>query len=161
MIDEGHTVGNHTCNHKNMPSLSLEEQTNEIMVLHNLVKDNFGYEMKLFRFPEGSTSEQSLGLVESLGYQSVFWSFHYLDYNSDAQKDPAEALQLCMDSIHPGAIYLLHAKSATNTQILGEWIDAVRAAGYEFGGGLPGLRGNHKKNPLIEDKSSTGDFLCV
>ena len=66
MIDEGHTVGNHTCNHKNMPSLSLEEQTNEIMVLHNLVKDNFGYEMKLFRFPEGSTSEQSLGLVESL-----------------------------------------------------------------------------------------------
>ena len=76
-----------------MPSLSLEEQTNEIMVLHNLVKDNFGYEMKLFRFPEGSTSEQSLGLVESLGYQSVFWSFHYLDYNSDAQKDPAEALQ--------------------------------------------------------------------
>ena len=36
-----------------------------------------------------------------------------------------------------GAIYLLHAKSATNTQILGEWIDAVRAAGYEFGGGLP------------------------
>ena len=137
MIDDGHTVGNHTCNHKNMPSLSLEEQTNEIMVLHNLVKDNFGYEMKLFRFPEGSTSEQSLGLVESLGYQSVFWSFHYLDYNSDAQKDPAETLQLCMDSIHPGAIYLLHAKSATNTQILGEWIDAVRAAGYEFGGGLP------------------------
>ena len=53
MIDDGHTVGNHTCNHKNMPSLSLEEQTNEIMVLHNLVKDNFGYEMKLFRFPRG------------------------------------------------------------------------------------------------------------
>lgn len=137
MIDDGHTVGNHTCNHKNMPTLSLEEQTNEIMVLHNIIKEQFGYEMKLFRFPEGSTSEQSLGLVESLGYKSVFWSFHYLDYNSDAQKDPAETLQLCMDSIHPGAIYLLHAKSATNTQILGDWIDAVRAAGYEFGGGLP------------------------
>lgn len=137
MIDDGHTVGNHTCNHKNMPTLSLEEQTNEIMVLHNIIKEQFGYEMKLFRFPEGSTSEQSLGLVESLGYRSVFWSFHYLDYNTDAQKDPAETLQLCMDSIHPGAIYLLHAKSATNTQILGEWIDAVRAAGYEFGGGLP------------------------
>ena len=137
MIDDGHTVGNHTCNHKNMPTLSLEEQTNEIMVLHNLIKDTFGYEMKLFRFPQGSTSEQSLGLVESLGYQSVFWSFHYMDYETDAQKDPAETLQLCMDSIHPGAIYLLHAKSATNTQILGQWIDAVRAAGYEFGGGLP------------------------
>lgn len=137
MIDDGHTIGNHTCTHPNMPTLSLEEQTNEIMVLHNIIKEQFGYEMKLFRFPEGSTSEQSLGLVESLGYRSVFWSFHYLDYNTDAQKDPAETLQLCMDSIHPGAIYLLHAKSATNTQILGEWIDAVRAAGYEFGGGLP------------------------
>lgn len=137
MIADGHTVGNHTCNHKDMPSLTIEEQEQEIMVLHNKVKEELGYEMKLFRFPEGSTSEQSLALAQSLGYKSVFWSFHYLDYNDDAQKDPAETLQLCMDSIHPGAIYLLHAKSATNTQILGEWIDAVRAAGYEFGGGIP------------------------
>lgn len=137
MIDDGHTVGNHTCNHPNMPTKTLEQQTNEIMTLHNIIKEQFGYEMKLFRFPEGSTSEQSLALAESLGYKSVFWSFHYLDYNSDDQKDPAETLKLCMDSIHPGAIYLLHAKSATNTQILGQWIDAVRAAGYEFGGGIP------------------------
>lgn len=136
MIEDGHTVGNHTCNHLNMPTLSLEQQTDEIMNLHNIIKEQFGYEMKLFRFPEGSTSEQSLALVESLGYKSVFWSFHYLDY-TDEQKDPAEALQLCIDSLHPGAIYLLHAKSSTNTQILGDWIDAVRAAGYEFGGGLP------------------------
>jgi hypothetical protein len=37
-----------------------------------------------------------------------------------------------MDKLHPGAIYLLHAVSATNTEVLGDFIDQVRAAGYEF-----------------------------
>ena len=47
--------------------------------------------------------------------------------------NPDEALKQCIDELHPGAIYLLHAVSETNAEILGDWIDAVRAAGYEFG----------------------------
>jgi len=135
MIDEGHIIGNHTCSHpaEGMPSLSVDAQKADIMELHNMVLNQFGYDMKLFRFPSGIYSDQSLDVVTSLGYRSVFWSFAYRDFEVNNQPDPTAALKMCVDELHPGAIYLLHAVSSTNTQILGDWIDAVRAQGYEFG----------------------------
>ena len=135
MIDEGHIIGNHSTTHPDagMPSLSVSAQRDDIMNLHNMVLDRFGYEMKLFRYPTGAYSYESLELVSSLGYRSVFWSFNYRDYTVNAQPDPTEAMNMCLGELHPGAIYLLHAVSATNTAILSDWIDAVRAQGYEFG----------------------------
>lgn len=135
MIDEGHIIGNHSTSHpaKGMPSLSAQEQEADIMNLHNKVLNQFGYEMKLFRFPAGTYSALSLELLDSLGYRSVFWSFAYRDFYVNAQPDLTEAMAMCMNELHPGAIYLLHAVSETNTKILGDWIDQVRAQGYEFG----------------------------
>ncbi len=134
MIDEGHTVGNHSTSHpsKGMPSLSIEAQKNDIMGLHNMVKDQFGYEMNLFRNPAGIFSEQSLAVTNSCGYKSVFWSFAYLDYDTANQPDHTASLNKLMSNLHPGAIYLLHAVSETNTAILGDFIDQARAQGYEF-----------------------------
>ncbi len=133
ILDGGHQLGNHSCTHRAMPSLTIEEQTAEITDLNNLVKDKFGYELKAFRYPEGVYSEQSLGLVNNLGMQVTFWSFAYKDYDKDDQMDPAEALKMTLDELHPGAIYLLHADSTTNVKILADFIDGARAAGYEFG----------------------------
>lgn len=70
--------------------------------------------MNLFRYPAGKFSEQSLAVVNNCGYESVFWSFAYLDYDVDNQPDQAESLQKMKNKMHPGAIYLLHAESATN-----------------------------------------------
>ena len=67
-----------------------------------------------------------------MGYRSVFWSFAYRDWLVDDQPDPAQALETICSKAHPGAIYLLHAVSQTNTQILGQVIDRLRAEGYEF-----------------------------
>lgn len=133
MIDEGHQIGNHTCNHPNMPSVSIEKQTTEIMTLHNMVKEKFGYEMRLFRYPEGVFSSQSLALVNNLGYKAVFWSYAYNDYNPSVQIPQNEALERAVKYLHPGAIYLLHANSSTNTAMLGDFIDQARAKGFEFG----------------------------
>ena len=135
MIDEGHILGNHTCSHPSggMPGIGAEAEIADINKLHDMVMDQFGYDMKLFRFPEGTFSVQSLALVRSLGYQSVFWSFAHADWNTANQPDPTESLNAVLDQIHPGAIYLLHAVSSTNTQILGDFIDGARARGYEFG----------------------------
>ena len=41
MINEGHTIGNHTVNHKSMPSLTLEQIKNEVMNLHIAVYEKF------------------------------------------------------------------------------------------------------------------------
>lgn len=132
MLDEGHIVGNHTCNHPNMPAAGIEKETAEIMDLWNAMHDKFDYEMKLFRFPEGRFSDQSLALVENLGFKSVFWSYAYNDY-SNVQPEVEPSYKKAVEYLHPGAIYLLHASSSTNAAFLGDFIDAARAAGYEFG----------------------------
>ena len=55
------------------------------------------------------------------------------DHDVDAAA-PEEALQKAMAAAHGGAIYLLHAVSTTNTEILGDFIDQMRTAGYTFTG---------------------------
>jgi peptidoglycan-N-acetylmuramic acid deacetylase len=97
------------------------------------MQEQFAYEMYLFRYPAGIYSEQSLALVQQLGYRSVFWSFAYQDWITDNQPEPTAALQTVMKKLHPGAIYLLHAVSATNTKIMGDFIDKAREQGYGFG----------------------------
>ncbi len=139
MIDEGHIVGNHTCRHpsggypKYVDAHGLESFTEDLSRLHKAVYDQFGYTMKLFRFPEGESSEMTLAQVENLGYTSVFWSFTQYDFDTENQPDPVKTLAEDIDEAAPGVIFLLHACSSTNTQILGDFIDGVRARGYEFG----------------------------
>ena len=116
-----------------IPSLTVEQQQEEVMGNHQYIKDTFGYEMNLFRYPAGKFSEQSLAVVNNCGYESVFWSFAYLDYDVDNQPDQAESLQKMKNKMHPGAIYLLHAESATNAAVLGDLIDAAQTQGYSFG----------------------------
>ncbi len=132
MIDEGHILGNHSVNHPSFPETPLEVCKNEVSELHDYVKENFGYEMNLFRFPMGEFNEQDLKLMQDMGYRSVFWSFAYRDWIVDDQPALEDAKNTMLSKAHPGAIYLLHAVSKTNTQVLGDVIDELRAQGYEF-----------------------------
>ena len=132
MIDEGHIVGNHSNKHITYPSLSLEEAKEDLMSLHQYMLDTYQYKMTVFRFPEGNFSEQTLALVQSCGYKSLFWSFAYKDWYTDNQPNPADALSSMLNKAHPGAIYLLHAVSATNAQVLGDFIDGMQEKGYVF-----------------------------
>jgi len=131
MIDEGHVVGSHSWTHPSMPGETIEDAAAELTRLHDYVKDNFGYDMYLFRFPMGEFSEQTLALVQDMGYQSVFWSFAYRDWEVDNQMPEDEAMAKIQKYAHPGALFLLHAVSSTNAAILGDLIDWLRDEGYE------------------------------
>ena len=92
MIDEGHIVGNHTYRHYTMDEVDTATAKEEITFLHNFIKKNFNYEMKLFRFPKGEFSQSTLALAKDLGYKSVFWSFAYADWDTQNQSDEKTAL---------------------------------------------------------------------
>lgn len=132
MIDEGHIVGNHSVTHRSMPELNEEECEKEILDMHKYIKDEFGYEMTQFRPPMGEFSEFSLGVTNNCGYETVLWSYAYADWDVDNQPEPQEALKKLNDSLHNGAIYLLHSVSSTNAEILGDFIDYAVGQGYKF-----------------------------
>lgn len=131
IIDEGHVLGNHSVKHKSMPTLSLSEMQKEIMDLHDYIKETYNYEMTLFRPPMGEYSERSLALTQSLGYQSMLWSFAYMDWDTEDQPEITYAKNKMLNDAHGGAIYLIHAISKTNAEILGEVIDGMREKGYK------------------------------
>lgn len=131
MIDEGHIIGNHSYHHHSFPTISIEKVYDEIMQLDALLLDQFQYKMTLVRPPKGEFNEQSLALSNLLGYQTVLWSYAYYDYNVADQPDPTSALKKNLDNAHPGAIYLLHSVSDTNTQILSDLIEGLRNLNYE------------------------------
>ena len=130
MIAEGHTLGNHGMTHASLPSLSDAEAEKEIMSLHDYVMNNYGIQMQYFRPPCGEYSEKALETIRDLGYKTVFWSFAYVDWKTDAQPEPSQALEKLTESAHGGEILLLHSVSSTNAEILGQLIDALRAKGY-------------------------------
>ena len=132
MIEEGHIVGNHTVNHKDLTKLTDEEIKNEIMNLHNAVYEKFGYEMKYFRPPKGEFSERVIKITKELGYTTVMWSSAYDDWDKDKQNREEYGKKKIIDNIHNGAVILLHATSKDNSVILESVINEVKSKGFEF-----------------------------
>ena len=137
MIDEGHVVGNHSSRHPNMTQITMEEAYAEVADLHNYISENFGYDMYLFRPPEGAFSERTLALLQKMNYRTVCWSFAYADWDPENQMEHQKAFERVTRSIHDGEIFLLHAVSETNAAILGDVIDYVREQGFTFEKYLP------------------------
>ncbi len=132
MIDDGHIVGNHTVNHKSMPTLSEDKVKSEIMNLHKVVFEKFNYEMKYIRPPMGEFSEKTLSITNSLGYKTVMWSFAHCDWDEKNQPDEQKAKEMIINNLHNGEIMLLHANSKTNTNILDRIIKEIKNQNYEF-----------------------------
>lgn len=133
MVEEGHTVGNHTINHLSMPDCDDDKVEKEVLDLDRKFYDAFGISMKYLRPPMGEFSERTLSITKSLGYTNVFWSFAYRDWEVDNQKGTQYAVDTVLNSLHPGEVMLLHAVSKDNANALATIIDEARNMGYEFG----------------------------
>ena len=135
MVQEGHTVGNHTMHHLDMSKLKTKEAfAKELQDLENLYKETVGQDMpKYYRPPQGIYSRENLQMAKELGYRTVFWSLAYVDWNRDAQPKPEEAYAKLLPRTHNGAVVLLHSTSRTNADILDELIKKWKEQGYTFG----------------------------
>ena len=132
MINEGLIVGNHTVNHKSMPSLTDEEIEAEIMKLHQAVYEKYNYEMKYIRPPKGEFNERTLKKSLELGYKTVMWSFAYMDWDENKQPSIEKSTKMIVDNFHCGEIMLLHPNSKTNSEVLDTIIKEAKKQGYEF-----------------------------
>ena len=134
MVDEGHTVGNHTYSHPDMSKISSKESfSEELNKVENIYQNITGEPMtKYYRPPQGKYSESNLKMAQELGYKTFFWSLAYVDWYQDDQPTKAEAFDKLLGRIHPGAIVLLHSTSSTNAEILDELLTKWEEMGYTF-----------------------------
>lgn len=134
MVEEGHTVGNHTYHHPDMSSISdkaaFAKEMDDVAALYQEIT---GQEMTLYyRPPQGKYSRENLQMAQEMGYTTFFWSLAYVDWYQDQQPTHEEAFQKLTSRIHPGAIVLLHSTSQTNGEIMDELLTKWEEMGYSF-----------------------------
>lgn len=132
MVQEGHTVGNHTVNHPSLPDCSPEKIKSEISDLSDKFYDSYGITMKYLRPPMGEYSENTLKITSSMGYINVFWSFAYRDWETNNQKGADYAFESVTKYFHNGAVLLLHAVSKDNADALDKILTEAENQGYKF-----------------------------
>ncbi|MCI8381294.1 MAG: polysaccharide deacetylase family protein [Lachnospiraceae bacterium] len=135
MKEEGHMVGNHTWHHPDMDTIAEEAKfREELDLVAAKYKEITGEELNHFyRPPQGKYNLNNLAMAKKLGYQTIFWSLAYVDWNVDAQPTKEEAFSKLTGRVHPGAVVLLHNTSKTNGEILDELLTKWEEMGYHFG----------------------------
>lgn len=134
MIEEGHTVGNHTMTHPDMSKISTRETfMEELQGVEELYRSVTDSDMpKLYRPPQGIYSKTNLQMARELGYHTFFWSLAYVDWDPNMQPTKEEAFEKLLKRVHPGAVVLLHSTSSTNAEILNELLTKWEEMGYHF-----------------------------
>ncbi len=134
MVDEGHTVGNHTYHHPDMSTiLDKEAFRKEMDDVAALFREITGTELSpYYRPPQGKCNVENLKMAQELGYRTIFWSLAYVDWDTDKQPSHEEAFDKLTSRVHPGAVVLLHNTSQTNGEILDELLTKWEEMGYTF-----------------------------
>lgn len=126
-----HDLGNHSENHKNMSQLSDGEKKEELMKVHEKVRELTGYEMFLFRPPYGDYDNAVVNVAKDCGYYTIQWdvdSLDWKDYGVDA------IIKTVTEHKHlgNGSIILCHNGAKYTAQALDILIAKLKNEGYTF-----------------------------
>lgn len=131
LVEKGHDLGNHSATHPDMTKLSKEQQKNQIMQVHNAVKELTGYEMELFRPPYGAYSNDVIRSCYEVGYFPIQWDVDSLDWKDLSAADIIK--KVCKHkSLGPGSIILCHNGAKHTAEALDEMLTNLKEQGYEL-----------------------------
>lgn len=131
IFSQGHDLGNHSENHKNMSQLGEAEMKEELKKVHDKVKELTGADMKLFRPPYGDYDSRVVEAADSLGYYPIQWdidSLDWKDYGSDAIVDKV----LNHSHLGNGSIILMHNGAKYTPEALDAIITGLKSKGYQL-----------------------------
>lgn len=148
LFRDGHIVGNHTYDHKNLTELTASEMASEILRTDDVIAQTIGVHPRFFRPPYGAMNQLVISELITLHYKVLFWDVDSLDWSGlTAEQVEANVLS----HVQPGSIILMHCAGGKNGN-LQDTIDALpvliqrlKSEGYTFQTvprllGLPGYR---------------------
>ena len=131
ILADGHDLGNHSENHKNMSQLSDSECEEELMAVHRKVQELTGYEMFLFRPPYGDYDNDVIKVAKKCGYYPIQWDVDSLDWK-DYGVDSIIKTVTEHKHLGNGSIILCHNGAKFTAEALDTLITTLEKKGYEF-----------------------------
>lgn len=135
IVDEGHSIGNHTWNHTDLSKLSAAAIREQIRKGDEALKKATGTVPSLVRAPYGAVSKTLKTELSKLGRELIGWTVDPRDWAGTS----VEAMRKNVnDTVRPGGIILLHSFGGKNgdlnntLELLPLIIDDLHQEGYEF-----------------------------
>ncbi len=100
ILQQGHSIGNHTMHHKNGWKSGDDEYFKDIQEASNYI------DSRLFRPPYGKLSRFQGNALKGAGWEIVMWSVLSGDF--DTRKNPSECWEIVEKNTRPGSIILFH-----------------------------------------------------
>nr|BFF39532.1 polysaccharide deacetylase family protein [Tenacibaculum mesophilum] len=130
IINEGHSVGNHTFNHLNGWKNSNTTYINNINKCENLLSHQ---KTKLFRPPYGKIKRKQAKQLLANGYKIIMWDVLSADFDPTITKE--KCLQNVLRNVENGSIIVFHDSIKASDKlyyVLPKVLEEFSLQGYKF-----------------------------
>ena len=124
---EGHEIGNHSWNHKQLTTLDEKELTDQIMKTRAKIYDITGVDVHIMRPPYGAYNDFVRKIAEKLEVPLINWSVDTVDWKT---KNAQAVYNEIMKSTKDGSIILCHDLHKTTVDAMETVIPKLIADGY-------------------------------
>lgn len=126
MLESGNEIGNHSYNHKWLTHVDEEELLNQINKTQEIIKNNLGYEPKIFRPTYGSVSKL---MRKTIDLDIILWNIDTMDWK---YKNKNKIINNIMSQIEDGKIILMHDTKKITYETLKQLLPKLKEQGYQF-----------------------------
>ena len=137
IVDDGHTLANHTYDHPHLPKLSGKRIVRQLRMCQDAVNDALGrqYILTQMRPPYGSLDYRVLTMLHALNLEVLLWQADGKDFLPENQRNPDFIVQKVFEEavrIGRGGLILLHDIHETTANIIPVIIQLFTSNGMEF-----------------------------
>lgn len=131
IVSRGHELGNHSVKHPSFKEISADRMQSEVGQTHQMVKDMFGIDMCLFRFPYGDYNNTAIDVLKNNGYYCIQWTVDSIDWKNEGREIIINRV-LNHKNLGNGSIVLMHLAADYTPSALEEIIAGIQAKGYSI-----------------------------
>jgi peptidoglycan/xylan/chitin deacetylase (PgdA/CDA1 family) len=124
MVAEGHQIGSHTFDHKDITKLTAEGIQHEVQWTDEAVEEAAGVRPQILRPPYGSHGAVYDRLIP---YPLVLWDVDTLDWK---HHDPQKTVKIALEEAKPGSIILMHDIHESSVKAVPQLVGKLHDAGY-------------------------------
>lgn len=131
MLQQGHTVANHSWNHPHLTQLSDADIEWQLESTSKCMQEVTGLRPRFFRPPYGNTDARVENVARCLSYQTVLWDVDSVDWSGISGPEIAANV---LPKLRSGAIILHHSSGnvAGTVEALPYIIEVAKAMNYTF-----------------------------
>ena len=126
MLSEGSEIGDHSFNHRQLITLTLEELQKEIYKTQEAIEEVTGYEPVVMRPTYGSYDQD---LRDSVDMPMILWSLDARDWEN---RDAEYVYKKVLENVQDGDIVLMHDIYVSTADAVKMIVPELKSRGYQL-----------------------------